>query len=210
MSKRPNASFEDDDDDDVLLKSTPVQTRPVGGSSAAAFDSLSVRSQASSNSSSSSYGPSRSKQSKRPHLSNSSNKQTYQRRQSNWTEISVRSSAASNIAQRLGGKPVLSPLLATNDLGGSHSPVQKVASEEDRLAACYAALTKQSAVQSSYKCPLPSVLPRAHSDATICGSVLSFANWVANFPSQSFGIDRTPSSVLLAPSAADSQFFTVL
>ncbi|KAI9353431.1 hypothetical protein BDR26DRAFT_848492 [Obelidium mucronatum] len=61
-----------------------------------------------------------------------------------------------------------------------------------------------------YKCPLPSVLPRAHSDATVGSSLLSFANWITNFLSQPFGIDRTPTSVLLAPSAADSQFFTVL
>ncbi|KAI9337505.1 hypothetical protein BDR26DRAFT_980624 [Obelidium mucronatum] len=219
MSKRSIEVFDDDDEDGLhLFESTPIQTRRGGGSNSAAPDSLSVRSQASS-SSGSSYAPSRAKQSKRPHLSNLPNKQTHQRRQSSWTEFPIRAPASSNIAHRLGGKPVLSPLHLANTLGTSPSASQNqnpsqsaVAplSEEERLAACYAALTKQSAVQSTYKCPLPSASPRAHSDTAIGNSLLSFANWVAVFPSQPFGIDRTPASVLLAPSAADSQFFTVL
>ncbi|KAI9328493.1 hypothetical protein BDR26DRAFT_1012260, partial [Obelidium mucronatum] len=73
------------------------------------------------------------------------------RRHSAWTEIPNRGQrpqipnrveAPSNIAQRL-------------------RRVETPVSEDERLAACYAALTKQSAVQSTYKCPLPSVLPRA-------------------------------------------------
>ncbi|KAI9325302.1 hypothetical protein BDR26DRAFT_902941 [Obelidium mucronatum] len=213
MSKR-NAAFDDDDSDDAHAESTPVQPR-VDINRSSASDSLSVRSEASVRSDASCYAPSRSKQPKKAHLSNSFNKQSQPR---GWTEIPARSDARSSIAQRLGGKPILSPA-PTNALCGSPSVLQNSRtqpnnkppqSEEERLVACYAALTKQSAVQIAYKCPLPSASPRNHSDATICSSLSAFANWIESFPSQEYGIDRTPSSVLLAPSAADSQFFTVL